>query len=53
MLRLNSPSWFSRLFNAKSNKQYKISLSHKLSELENVKKAIRLVVGNVEAKQIR
>lgn len=50
--RLNSPSWFSRFFNTKSNKQYKISLSNKLSELENVKKAIRLIVGDVEDKQI-
>nr|WP_275667340.1 AAA domain-containing protein [Vibrio sp. Isolate24] len=52
LLKVNSPSWFSRFFNTKKNKQYKASLSQKLGEYEKVKKAIRLIVGDVEAKEI-
>lgn len=52
LLKVNSPGWFSRFFNTKKNKQYKASLSQKLSEFESVKKAIRLIVGDVEAKKI-
>lgn len=51
LLKVNSPGWFSRFFNTKKNKQYKASLSQKLGEYENVKKAIRLIVGDVEAKE--
>ncbi|MCO7068000.1 AAA domain-containing protein [Vibrio paracholerae] len=52
LLKVNSPGWFSRFFNTKKNKQYKASLSQKLSEFKSVKKAIRLIVGDVEAKKI-
>ncbi|MEZ8485605.1 DEAD/DEAH box helicase [Vibrio splendidus] len=52
LLKINSPGWFSRFFNTKKNKQYKGSLSQKLGEYENVKKAIRLIVGDVEAKEV-
>ncbi|ORT49836.1 hypothetical protein ST37_14100 [Vibrio sp. qd031] len=53
LLKVNSPGWFSRFFNTKKNKQYKASLSQKLGEYENVKKAIRLTVGDVEAKELK
>ncbi|TCV24389.1 superfamily I DNA and/or RNA helicase [Vibrio crassostreae] len=52
LLKIHSPGWFSRFFNTKKNKQYKGSLSQKLGEYENVKKAIRLIVGDVEAKEV-
>ncbi|HCM0680375.1 TPA: ATP-binding protein [Vibrio parahaemolyticus] len=52
LLKVNTPSWFSRFFNTKKNKQYRASLSQKLGEFESVKKAIRSVVGDVEAKEI-
>ncbi|EGR0230465.1 hypothetical protein XM72_c12014 [Vibrio vulnificus] len=52
LLKVNSPGWFSRFFNTKKNKQYKASLSQKLGEYENVKKSIRLIIGNVDSKEI-
>nr|MBF4328473.1 hypothetical protein [Vibrio anguillarum] len=52
ILTVNSPGWFSRFFNTKKNKQYKASLSQKLGEYENVKKSIRLIIGNVDSKEI-
>ncbi len=51
-LKVNSPGWFSRFFNTKKNKQYRASLTEKLSEYENVKKTIRLIVGDIEHKEI-
>ncbi|SON48981.1 DEAD/DEAH box helicase [Vibrio tapetis] len=52
LLKVNKPGWFSRFFNTKKNRQYKVSLSQKLGDYENVKKAIRLITGDVEAKEI-
>ncbi|EDP59321.1 hypothetical protein AND4_09117 [Vibrio sp. AND4] len=52
LLKVNSPGWFSRFFNTKKNKQYKVSLSQKLGEYENVKKSIRLIIGDVDSKEI-
>ncbi|MGF1750602.1 AAA domain-containing protein [Vibrio cionasavignyae] len=52
LLKVNKPGWFSRFFNTKKNRQYKVSLSQKLGDYENVKKSIRLITGDVEAKEI-
>lgn len=46
-LNVNVPGFFSRLFNLKSNRLYKASLSQKLKQSEQAKQRIRLLQGDI------